>query len=336
MEAATTTESSVAAAPDIASQFTQLIEQLKSGQIPEPLMAMLGKSLIALLAVIVTYFAASLFARWVSMAICSRVDTTLGRFSGKMTYYGTWLVALSIILPFVGLQTAGLAAVLATAGFAIGLSFQGTLSNFAAGILLLVFRPFKAGDVVNAAGVMGKVYEIDLFTTILDTMDNRRLVVPNSSITSGSIENITYHKQRRVDVVVGVAYAANIDATRAALTEAVESMRDMMIIGEGRGYQILLTNLASSAVEWTVRFWAASENFFATKERLTAAIKQHLDAHEIQIPFPQMQLHFTPQVPLAITEVQPASIPIPNMPMDVPTTRGGRVRPRIRGENMLS
>ena len=343
MDVTPVTEAAAATAPDIATQFNQLIDQLKQGHIPEPLMAMLGKSVVALLAAIVTYFVASLLARWVSLAICNRVDTTLGRFAGKMTFYGTWLLALSILLPFVGLQTAGLAAVLATAGFAIGLSFQGTLSNFASGILLLVFRPFKSGDLVTTGGVTGRVYEIDLFTTILDTMDNRRLVVPNSSITSSSIENITYHKHRRVDVVVGVAYAADIDETRTVLTAAVNSLSPLMIAGEGRGFQVLLSTLGSSAVEWTVRFWTASENFFTTREQLTSAIKKHLDAAEIQIPFQQIQLHFPPQAiaptvavaaPVA-AEPPHASVPIPNMSVDSATSRGSRVRPRVRGENLL-
>ncbi len=334
-------EATSAAEPALTEQFTQIVDQLKSGQIPDPLMAMLVKSAIALLAVIVTYFVASLLARWMSAAICKKVDTTLGRFAGKMTFYGIWILALSALLPFIGLQTAGLAAVMAAAGFAIGLSFQGTLSNFAAGILLLVFRPFKAGDLVTAAGVTGKVYEIDLFTTILDTFDNRRLVVPNSSITGANIENMSYHKHRRVDVVVGVAYASDIDLTRTVLEESAQSLSEYMVEGEGRGYQVLLSNLAASAVEWTVRFWAPSEEFFKVREKLTTEIKQRLDASGIQIPFPQMQLHLTPQAgnslaDASLAETTQGSFPLPNMPTNVPAMRTGRVRPRVRGESQAS
>jgi small conductance mechanosensitive channel len=139
--------------------------------------------------------------------------------------------------------------------------------------------------------MMGRVNEIDLFTTTLDTPDNRRIIVPNSSISSGTIENISYHQHRRVEVLVGVAYAANIDATRAALTAAAASLAAMTIPGEGRGYTVILASLADSSVQWKVRVWARSIDFFAVTEQLTQAIKQELDAAKIQIPFPQMDVH---------------------------------------------
>ncbi len=180
---------------------------------------------------------------------------------------------------------------MAAAGFAIGLAFQGTLSNFSAGVLLLVFRPFKVGDLINAAGVMGKVNEIDLFTTTLDTPDNRRLIIPNSSISGGTIENVSYHKHRRVEVIVGVAYSASLDSTREALTAAAESLRHKLIDGEGRGYAIILGTLADSSVQWKVRFWVATADFFLVTELLTQEIKRRLDASGIQIPFPQMDVH---------------------------------------------
>ena len=160
-----------------------------------------------------------------------------------------------------GIQVSGVMAVLATAGFAVGLAFQGTLSNFSAGILLLVFRPFKVGDMVNVAGVTGKVNEIDIFTTTLDTPDNRRLFLSNCSITGSTIENLSYHPHRRVEVLVGVEYGASLDRTRAALTQCVELMSPWIIHGEGRGYQILLSNLGPHAVEWTVRIWVARRTF---------------------------------------------------------------------------
>ncbi len=245
----------------------------------------------ALLLIIVAYFVARLLSRWVAAAMCKRVDMTFGKFLGKLTFYGLFMVAGLSILQTAGMSITSFAAVMAASGFAIGLAFQGTLSNFASGVLLLVFRPFKVGDVVQAAGVMGKINEIDLFTTTFDTPDNRRLIVPNTSIAGAIIENISFHKERRVDVVVGVAYAASLDETRAVLLAAVESLGEQLVQGEGRGYQIILSNLGASSVEWTVRFWTASVNFFAVKEQLTTQIKRQLDAHRIEIPFPQMQLH---------------------------------------------
>lgn len=245
----------------------------------------------ALLAIIVAYFVAKLVARWVSTAMCKRVDQTLGKFAGKFTFYTLFLIFGLAILQTAGLSITSFAAILAAAGFAIGLAFQGTLSNFASGILLLVFRPFKVGDVVNAAGVMGKVNEIDLFTTTFDTPDNRRLIVPNSAIASATIENVSHHPERRVDVVVGIGYGASLDASRDALSAAAQAMGDKVVQGEGRGHQIVLGELGASSVDWTVRVWVKSADFWGVKEALTAEVKNQLDTRGLDIPYPQMQIH---------------------------------------------
>ena len=183
------------------------------------------------------------------------------------------------------------AAILAAAGFAIGMAFQGTLGNFASGIMLLVFRPFKVGDVISAAGIKAKVNEIDLFTTTFDTPDNRRIIVPNSAITAGTIENTSHHTERRVDVSVGCDYSADIRQTREVLQRAAESLQSNMIIGEGRGYQVVLGTLGDSCVNWTVRFWTRTENYWAVNEALTEAVKNHLDDAGIGIPYPQLDIH---------------------------------------------
>src|SRR5690606_34504014 len=119
--------------------------------------------------------------------------------------------------------------------------------------------------------------EIDLFTTTFDTFDNRRIIVPNSQISSGTIENITFHRERRVDVNVGTEYSASLDHTRATLSQAAESLNDKMLTGEGRGYQIVLGDLGDSAVGWTVRFWTRADDFWSVKEALTRAVKNGLD-----------------------------------------------------------
>ncbi len=290
---------------------------------------------VSLLLLIVAYFFARLVARWVTAAICKRVDQTLGKFIGKLTFYSILTTVGLTIAQTADVDVTGFAAVIAAAGFAIGLAFQGTLANFASGILLLVFRPFKVGDMVIAAGVTGKVNEIDLFTTTLDTTDNRRLIVPNSSIAGSTIENVTFHRQRRVDVPVGVAYAASLDDTRRVLTECAESIGDLMIRGEGRGYQILLVNLGASSVEWTVRVWTATENFFAVREKLTVEIKRQLDLNELEIPFPQMQLHLRDKdhASKAVSAVH-ALMPTPKMnSLPSEAIRPTRVRPRARGES---
>lgn len=253
--------------------------------------------LSALLILIVSYFVSSFVSRLASQPITRRVDETLGRFIGKLVFYSIMTFTLLGILGMFGISVASFAAVIAAAGFAIGLAFQGTLSNFAAGILLLVFRPFKVGDVVSAGGITGKVYEIDLFSTTFDTPDNRRIIVPNSQIYGNTIENITFHQHRRVDVHVGVEYRASIEETRAALTSAAESLRARLIDEEGRGYQVYLLELADSSVNWVIRFWTTAGDFWEVKELLTAAVKESLESQNIGIPFPQMELHLNTATP---------------------------------------
>jgi small conductance mechanosensitive channel len=323
----------------ITASMIENIKGLMRGEVSNATVEMVAKAGTALLMIIVTYFVARLIARWVSTAMCKRVDLTLGKFAGKFTFYSIFTVAGLAILQTAGVSITSFAAIMAAAGFAIGLAFQGTLSNFAAGILLLVFRPFKVGDVVSAAGVMGTVNEIDLFTTIFDTPDNRRLIVPNSSISGAIIENISFHKERRVDVTVGVAYSSSLDETRAVLLASVEKLTDMLVQGPDRGYQIILSNLGASSVDWTVRFWTASSNFFTVKEALTTEIKRQLDANRIEIPFPQMQLHISDSAAAQQLRSMPDAavtnaIPMPRMNTPQSQNRGGLTRPRARGDNL--
>ncbi len=244
----------------------------------------------ALIVMIVAYFAASFVARVASTPVRSRVDETLGRFIAKVIYYVIMISALLGVLQYFGIGVTSFAAVLASAGFAIGLAFQGTLSNFSSGIMLLVFRPFTVGDVITAAGITAKVNEIDLFTTTFDTPDNRRIVVPNGMIASGIIENVTHHEERRVEVLVGVDYSADIDRTREVLTAAAEAVEGV-IEGEGRGIQVNLSELADSSVNWAVRGWFPAADFWPKRQEMMRAIKMHLDEAGIGIPFPQMDVH---------------------------------------------
>jgi len=326
-------------------QLTESVKSISQGELSEGASGLIQVFVLpaagGLLALLAAYFFAKFVSAQVRGLVCQRVDETLGRFIAKMVFYAIVILAITIILPTVGVQVTGLMAVLATAGFAIGLAFQGTLSNFSAGVLLLVFRPFKVGDLVNIAGITGKINEIDLFTTTLDTPDNRRMILPNSSISGNTIENMTFHEHRRAEVTVGVEYSASLDRTRAALTACAESMADCTIQGEGRGYQVLLTNLGDSSVQWTVRLWVAKDQFFQCRERLTGEIKRHLDLNEIGIPFPQLRVHMsssgsrkshvTMERNLGTSVAVPsASLSIPNL--HPPEDRKARIRPRVRGD----
>lgn len=272
----------------IAGDISGLSETMTANVIPAVIPAAIGLGVIFL-----GYLAAKYVSRVISRPICRRVDETFGRFIGKVVFYAILIGVIAAVASRLGAPLGGVAAILAGASFAVGLAFQGTLSNFASGVLMMVFRPFKVGDVVNAAGVMGKVNEIDLFTTTLDTPDNRRIIVPNSAISGGTIENVSFHPHRRIEVVVGVDYTADIETTRAALQRAADNLADRMVTGEDRGSAIVLANLGDSAVEWKVRMWVASADYWSMLEALTGQVKQQLDAVDIGIPFPQLDVHLS-------------------------------------------
>lgn len=253
------------------------------------------------------YFAAKYTTRIVSKAMRGRIDETLGRFIEKLIYRGMIGAGVLFVLNYFGFKSTSFAAVLAALGFAIGLAFQGTLSNFASGILLMVFRPFKVGDLVVAGGIHAKVYEIDLFTTVVDTPDNRRLIIPNSAIAGHTIENVTFHAERRVEVPVGVAYNADMDETRAALLQAIASIADVTIETEERKPQVLLVGFGASAVDWVVRVWTPTREFNATRDRLVYAVKKQLDQCNIAIAFPQLDIHIDNSAVMNSLQVPAAS-----------------------------
>ncbi|MBX3420993.1 MAG: mechanosensitive ion channel family protein [Pirellulaceae bacterium] len=317
--------------------LSQLLQAFQQGDFSQGAITLLDKIVLpaslGLLSLLAAYFVSKLISTRVKALICSRVDETLGKFIGKLTFYGLLLVFALTICSQLNIEISAFMAMLATAGFAIGLAFQGTLSNFSAGVLLLVFRPFKVGDLIGVAGVIGKVNEIDIFTTTLDTTDNRRLILPNSSIAGNTIENMTHHAHRRVDVVVSVELAANLDQTRKALTECVESISQWIIPGEDRGSQVLMTDLGQNLVQWTVRMWVAKENFFIAKELLLGQIKRHLDQYAIGIARQRVELQMSAQVRSSLTTPEPlppTSLAMPNLLAQHDSQR--KIRPRTRGE----
>ena len=243
--------------------------------------------------VLVLFLVGWVIAGWTGRLVRSacdkaKLDLTLGKFFAKMV---RWVILLLVVLACLGafgVETTSFAAVFAAAGFAVGMALQGSLSNFAAGVMLLIFRPFKVGDVVSVAGQTGKVDEIELFTTTLDTPDNRRLILPNSNVFGAVIENISYHEKRRADVNVGVEYSAQIDETRMVLLKAAMGVEGRL---EQEEPKIVLTGLGGSSVDWQVRVWCKREDFWAVKEATTRAVKLALDEAGIGIPFPQMDVH---------------------------------------------
>ena len=219
-----------------------------------------------------------------------KFDETLTLFMAKLAKWAVLLLAGIACLSKFGVETASFAAVIGATGFAIGLAFQGTLSNFASGAMLLVFRPYKVGDVVEIADKKGVVDEIELFTTTIDTFDNRRIIIPNSEIYGSVIENITYHASRRIDVEVGVSYAADIDETRRILTEAANATSGTSVDPEPA---IVLSGLGASSVDWSIRVWGPTSDYLSIKQSLLREVKMGLDQANIEIPFPQMDVHLS-------------------------------------------
>lgn len=220
------------------------------------------------------------------------LDPALGNFFANMAKYAVLVVGGVTCLGTVGIETASFAAVLAAAGFAVGMALQGTLGHFASGVMILLFRPFRIGDVIVVNnGTTGKVQAIDLFSTALDTPDNRRIILPNGMVYGAQIENVTFHNLRRVDVVVGTAYEADNDKTRKVLMDAILSEKLVLKDPEPT---VALTGLGASSVDWAMRAWTETDNYWEVKDSLTRAAKYHLDQASIGIPFPQMELSIQP------------------------------------------
>lgn len=217
-----------------------------------------------------------------------KMDSTLTKFAGNFAYYAIFLLALFAGLETVGVETASFIAVLAAAGFAVGLALQGTLANFAAGVMLLVFRPFSVGDYVEIADETGFVRDLQLFFTRIRTRSNRLIIVPNGDIFGSTIENIFAEDEIRVDCDVGTDYPADIDETREVLLEAARAVDGRL---EERGEQAALVELGGSSINWQVRIWATPDDYFRLKQELTRQVKYKLDAADIGIPFPQRDVH---------------------------------------------
>ena len=216
------------------------------------------------------------------------VDATLRPFLSSLIYYTALAVVLIAVLGLFGIETTSLVAVLATAGLAVGLALQGTLSNFSSGVMLLLFRPFKVGNVVDVAGVRGTVVEIGIFTTVLKTPDNVQIIVPNSAIYGSTITNLSAYDTRRNDFVIGVSYDDDLGTVESVLRKVVE--RDPRVLKDPET-QIAVSELADSSVNFVVRPWCATEDYWPLRFDLMRRFKEELEAAGCSIPYPQSDVH---------------------------------------------
>jgi len=218
----------------------------------------------------------------------AEVDATLVPFVAKLVYYFVLLIVVIAVLGVFGVQTASLVAVLGAAGLAVGLALQGTLSNFAAGIMLLIFRPFKVGDVVDVGGTTGAVVEIGVFATTLRSPDNIMIVVPNSQVYGQTIKNFNGYETRRIDMVVGISYDDDIPKALAAVRSIVSA--DDRVLADPEP-QIAVSNLGDSSVDLVVRPWCQAADYWGLRFDLTHRLKEGLEAAGCSIPYPQRDIH---------------------------------------------
>lgn len=218
----------------------------------------------------------------------SSMDITIVKFIKNLSLMTMTLFVILVALEEVGVKTTSFTAVIAAAGLAIGFAFQASLSNFASGFMLLFFKPFKAGDYVEAGGVSGNVQEIQLFTTIFKTPDNKVVIVPNGQITGGSITNFSAQETRRVDLLIGVSYDDDLKKVKEVLADILKN--EDRILDEPAPVIGLLA-LADSSINFAVRPWVKTENYWPVLFDIQEEIKERFDKEGISIPFPQRDVH---------------------------------------------
>jgi small conductance mechanosensitive channel len=217
-----------------------------------------------------------------------KVDETLISFLSHVIYVALLIVVIIAALDKLGINTTSILAVFATAGLAVGLALKDSLSNFAAGVMLIIFKPFKVGDFVEAGGSAGTVEAIRIFNTLFRTPDNREITVPNGQIYSGTIINITARETRRVDVVFGIGYGDDLSKARDLIWEVIHSETRILKDPEPA---IVLADLAESSVNIAVRTWVKSGDYWPVRAELLERVKLAFDNNDISIPFPQRDVH---------------------------------------------
>ncbi len=248
---------------------------------------------VNIVAAIVILIIGSIVARVVGNALnrvmkLRGIDATVADFLSAIVRYGLLAFTFIAVLGRVGVQTTSVIAVLGAAGLAVGLALQGSLSNFAAGVLLVIFRPLRVGEYVDLGGVAGTVDQVQIFSTTLRTSDNKTIVVPNGKIIAGNIINYSREPNRRVDIVVGVAYNADIDVVKKVLGDVIAADKRIM---HAKGVTVRLNEMAPSSLNFVTRSWTTNAEYWNVYFDLMENFKRALDAHNIGIPFPQMDVH---------------------------------------------
>lgn len=246
---------------------------------------------------ILSAFAILIIGLWISKLITKHFnkiltkrefDPTLTRFFTTVVRIVLTTIVIIAAIDKTGVETISVVAILGSAGLAIGLALQGSLSNFASGVMLIIFRPMKVGDYIEGGGVKGTVEEIGIFVTILRSPDNKVIFVPNTKMTSDSIVNYNVKDTRRVDMIFGIGYKDDIDKAKQAITEVIKSNPQILADPEPR---IVVSELGESSVNFIVRPWCKTADYWDVYFGVTEAIKKKFDEQSIEIPFPQRDVH---------------------------------------------
>jgi small conductance mechanosensitive channel len=216
------------------------------------------------------------------------IDKTLETFISNLARMVLMVVVVIAAISQLGIETTSFIAIFGAAGLAVGLALQGSLSNFAAGVLIVLFRPYRVGDFIEGAGIAGVVEQVQILTTVLRTGDNKRIIVPNGQIMESIITNYSANDTRRIDMVVGVSYEDDLDKVRSVLEELVAAEERIL---DDPACTIAVSELADSSVNFVVRPWVSTADYWGVKFDMTEAIKKRFDKEDITFPFPQQDVH---------------------------------------------
>ena len=218
------------------------------------------------------------------------VEPSLYTFLNSLLTIALYFVLVIAIVSVLGVETSSLVALFASAGVAVGMALSGTLQNFAGGVMILIFRPYRVGDFIEAQGFAGTVKEIQIFSTIMTTPDNQTIIIPNGGLSTGTIKNSTKALRRRVDIDVEVAYGTKPEAVREVLNSICES-EPRLLTGDDTPVAIPLTAMSASSIVFCLRVWVKAEDYWPVKFDLTERIYTSLTAAGIEIPFQQIDVH---------------------------------------------
>ena len=247
------------------------------------------KLIVALAIIFIGKFVANIIRQGVVKVMRHKgMDDAIISFVGSLLYGMLFFIVIVAAVSHLGFNTSSLVAVVGAAGLAIGLALQGSLSNFASGVLLIMFKPFKSGDFVEVSGVAGIVEEILMFSTQLRTGDNKTVIIPNGAITGGTITNYSTKPTRRIDLVIGVSYDADLAKTKELLLKVASADERVL---KDQAVTVGVSELADNSVNFVVRPWVKSSDYWPTYFDLLQSIKTELDNEGIEIPFPQLSIH---------------------------------------------